>query len=153
MSNSAVEMTNLLYRYAERMDAGDLEGAAALFNHARLYVQGREQCLDAAGILLFWKQHIIIYPCGTPRTKHIITNPIIDIDETSGKATVRSNYTVLQATSEGPIQIIAAGRYHDEFEYVGQAWRFCFRDYSLLEMTGDLSSHLKNLARKFSPDT
>jgi hypothetical protein len=31
MSNSAGEITNLLYRYAERMDGGDLEGAANIF--------------------------------------------------------------------------------------------------------------------------
>jgi hypothetical protein len=29
------QITNLLYRYAECIDAGDLAGAAALFEHAR----------------------------------------------------------------------------------------------------------------------
>ncbi|MCE4053858.1 nuclear transport factor 2 family protein [Pseudomonas sp. Au-Pse12] len=145
MSNSAIEMTNLLYRYAERMDRGDLEGAAALFRHARVKVSNCENLLDEAGILLIWKQHVKIYPCGTPRTKHVITNPIIEIDDASGKATIDSYYTVLQATNELPLQPIAAGRYHDEFERVGQTWRFCFRDYSLLELTGDLSFHLQGL--------
>lgn len=143
MSNSAIEITNLLYRYAESMDAGDLEGAAALFRHARIKVQSHEDFLDAADLLLLWKQHVKIYPCGTPRTKHVITNPIIEVDEASGKATIRSCYTVLQQTTELALQPIAAGRYHDEFERVHQAWRFCFRDYSLLEFTGDLSFHLK----------
>lgn len=96
-------------------------------------------------MLLVWKQHVKIYSCGTPCTKHVITNPIIEIDETSGRATIRSYYTVLQATNELPLQPIAAGRYHDEFERFGQTWRFCFRDYSLLELTGDLSFHLKGL--------
>ncbi|MDR3411362.1 MAG: nuclear transport factor 2 family protein [Formivibrio sp.] len=144
MSNSAVEMTNLLYRYAERMDGGDLEGAAALLQHARIKVTNGDNFLDAAGILLIWKQYIKIYPCGTPRTKHVISNPIIEIDETAGKATIRSNYTVFQATHGLALQPIAVGRYHDEFERVGQAWRFCFRDYSLLELTGDLSFHLND---------
>ncbi|WP_409276869.1 nuclear transport factor 2 family protein [Pseudomonas defluvii] len=145
MSNSAVEITNLLYRYAERMDKGDLEGAAALFRHARIKVQSRENFLDADELLLLWKQHVQIYPCGTPRTKHVITNPIIEIDEASGKATIRSYYTVLQETTELSLQPIAAGRYHDEFERVHQTWRFCYRDYSLLEFTGDLSFHLSGL--------
>ncbi|GAB3625338.1 hypothetical protein PTE30175_01507 [Pandoraea terrae] len=142
MSHSAVEIANLLYRYAEMMDAGDLEGVAALFRHARVKVKDSEEMLDEAGILRLWKQYVKIYPCGTPRTKHVITNPIIEVDETSGKATARSYYTVLQATSELPLQPIAAGRYHDEFERVGQTWRFCYRDYSLLEFTGDLRFHL-----------
>lgn len=82
MSNSAVEMSNLLYRYAERMDGGDLEGAAALFRHARIKVPSCEHFLDETGILLVWKQTVKIYPCGTPRTKHVFSNPIIEIDET-----------------------------------------------------------------------
>lgn len=145
MSNSSIEITNLLYRYAESMDNGDLEGAAALFRHARIKVQSRENFLDATELLLLWKQHVKIYPCGTPRTKHVITNPIIEIDDASGKATISSYYTVFQETTELSLQPIAAGRYHDEFERVHQTWRFCFRDYSLLEFTGDLSFHLKGL--------
>ena len=35
-TNAAVEITNLLYRYAEYIDSGDLAGAAALFEHARI---------------------------------------------------------------------------------------------------------------------
>ena len=144
MSNSAIEITNLLYLYAERMDGGDLEGAATLFRHARIKVTSCEDFLDSTALLLIWKQHIKIYPCGTPRTKHVISNPIIEIDEASGKATIRSYYTVLQETTELSLQPIAAGRYHDEFECVGQTWRFSFRDYSLLEFTGDMRFHLKD---------
>lgn len=145
MNNSAVEITNLLYRYAEKMDGGDLEGAAALFRHARIKVQSRDDLIDEHALLLVWKQHIKIYPCGTPRTKHIISNPIIEIDDASGKATVRSYYTVFQETDEIPLQPIAAGRYHDTFERIDQTWRFSFRDYSLLELTGNLSAHLKGV--------
>ncbi|MDD2056862.1 nuclear transport factor 2 family protein [Pseudomonas sp. GD03860] len=146
MSTSAVEITNLLYRYAEYMDGGDLERAAALFHHARLKVPGREHDLDASEILQVWRRQITLYPCGTPRTKHVITNPIIDIDENAGRATVRSCYTILQAAPGLPLQVIAAGRYHDAFERVGQTWRFSLRDYSLLELMGDLSAHLKGFA-------
>lgn len=142
MNNSAIALTNLLYLYAERMDDGDLEGAAALFRHARIKVQSSEALLDEAGILQLWQQYLKIYPCGTPRTKHVISNPLIDIDETAGKATIRAYYTVLQATDGLALQPIAAGRYHDAFERIGQDWRFCFRDYSQLEFSGDLSFHL-----------
>ena len=37
MASSEVAITNLVYRYAEYIDTGDFEGAAALFAHARLY--------------------------------------------------------------------------------------------------------------------
>ncbi len=36
MADSAREIENLLYTYAERIDAGDLEGLADLFAHGRI---------------------------------------------------------------------------------------------------------------------
>jgi len=140
--NSAVEITNLLYRYAELIDSGDLAGAAALFEHAKIKLNGAQEPQDNDVVLSVWQNYMKIYPCGTPRTKHVITNPIIEIDEAAGKATCRSYYTVLQATDELPLQIVAAGRYHDTFERVDGAWRYCYWDYSLLDLKGNLSGHL-----------
>jgi len=142
MSNEYLQITNLLYRYAECIDTGDLVGAAALFRHARVKVQGEGEPIGEDGLLALWRQSIVIHPCGTPRTKHVITNPIIEIDETQAHATCRSYYTVVQAMAGFPPQIIASGRYHDAFEKVDGAWRFSERDYSLLDATGDLSRHL-----------
>ena len=36
MSDGAREIENLVYTYAERLDAGDLDGVAALFAHGRI---------------------------------------------------------------------------------------------------------------------
>lgn len=140
MSNSATCIANLLYRYAEFMDAGELEAAAELFKHARVKSQGGLQ--GQAEILDSWRRWVKIYPCGTPRTKHVITNPIIEVDEDANTASCRSYYTVLQATETLPLQVIAAGRYHDNFECVDGTWRFSYRDYSLLDLQGNLSDHL-----------
>lgn len=143
MSTDAVAITNLLYRYAELFDAGDLDSAAALFDHARIKVGAAETAvLDAAGLLGVWRRHVKIHPDGTPRTKHVITNPILEIDEAAGTATCRCYYTVLQASGDTPLRVIAAGRYHDAFERVDGRWRFAARDYSMLDLTGDLSDHL-----------
>ncbi|SEB60910.1 SnoaL-like domain-containing protein [Pseudomonas mohnii] len=141
MSTSAIQICNLLYRYAECMDSGQLVEAAELFRHARIKVQS-QHFIDHTALLRLWQQRIKLYPCGTPRTRHVISNPIIDIDEASGTATIRACYTVLQATEDLPLQPIAAGRYLDEFERVDGVWRFSFRDYSKLDMLGDLRAHL-----------
>lgn len=143
MSNSAVEIANLLYRYAELMDAGDLQNVAALFQHARIKVRQSEVPVGWQQLLDIWRQYVVIYPCGTPRTKHLVTNPIIEVDESANHAKVRSYYTVYQATDKFPLQLIAAGRYHDEFERVDGQWRFSFRDYSMLDLVGDMSAHMK----------
>lgn len=139
----AIKITNLLYRYAELMDHGDLEAAAALFNNACIKVQNSATLLNACELLALWKQHVLIYPCGTPRTKHLITNPIIEFDDSGLRAACRSYYTVYQATEDFPLQLIASGRYHDEFEQKDGVWHFSFRDYSLLDFTGDTHFHLK----------
>ena len=140
--NSAVEITNLLYRYAELIDSGDLAGAAALFKHAKIKMAQSDGPQDNEAVLAVWRKVMKIYPDRTPRTKHVITNPIIEIDEAAGTATCRSYYSVLQATDDLPLQVVAAGRYHDTFERVDGAWRFSYRDYSMLDLKGDLSGHL-----------
>jgi 3-phenylpropionate/cinnamic acid dioxygenase small subunit len=138
---------NLLHRYAELIDTGDLEGAADLFAHARVHVgpghagAGSDGLLDRDGVLALWRAFIVIYPDGTPRTKHVITNEIIDVDDDAGTATCRSYYTVMQQTDGFGLQPIICGRYDDRFERVDGAWRFAWRDYSLIDLVGDMSRH------------
>ena len=142
------QITNLLYRYAECIDTGDLEGAAELFEHARIRVGGSDRdTIDAARLLAIWKSLIVLHGDGTPRTKHVTTNPIIEIDEDAGTANCRSYYTVLQQTDELPLQTIVAGRYHDRFERLDGKWRFSYRDLTLIDMAGDVSQHLAYLIR------
>ena len=137
------QIANLLYRYAECIDTGDLAAAAALFEHARIRIGGPDQdTIDAARLLGIWKSLIILYPDGTPRTKHVVTNPIIEVDEDAGTANCRSYYTVLQQTDELPLQTIVTGRYDDRFERVEGQWRYCYRDLTLIDMVGDVSHHL-----------
>ena len=139
--SAETEIVNLLYRYAECMDSGDLAGAAALFEHAVLRV-GEAETVDAAGMLAFWTSMVILYPDGTPRTKHLVTNPIIEVDEEAGAASCRSYYTVLQQAGDFPLQVIVSGRYHDEFERFEDRWRFSYRDYTMIDFVGDVSHHL-----------
>lgn len=140
--SSATQITNLLYRYAELMDAGEMEAVAALFTRARIKTGGGEVVEGSAPMLALWCAHVRIYPCGTPKTKHVITNPIVEVDDVAGTATCRSYYTVFQATPDLPLQAICAGRYHDAFVRVGGEWHFSERDYSLLDLVGNLSQHL-----------
>ncbi len=141
MNADAIAITNLLYRYAECMDAGDFAGAAALFRHARIKL-GDDRYVDADGVLAVWEQGVRRYPDGTPRTKHVTTNAIVGLDPSGTTATARSYYTVLQQVDDFPLQAIIAGRYHDRFAKVDGEWRWTERDYTLVDLVGDLSRHL-----------
>ena len=142
---AAIAVTNLLARYGECIDTGDFAAAAELFRHARIKVgvgPAGASIVDSVAILQVWEDNVIRYPDGTPRTKHVITNAIVDADEAAGRATCRSYYTVFQQLDDFALRPIIAGRYHDEFERVDGAWRWSFRDYSLVDLIGDLSHHL-----------
>lgn len=133
----------LVYRYAELLDAGDLDGVAALFEHAtwrsaRANVQGT----DAVRRMY---DGVILYEDGTPRTKHVITNLVIEHEEGATQASGRSYFTVLQS-KDGTLQPIIAGRYHDRFEQSGGEWRFAERVIHP-DLYGDLSQHMRGPTR------
>ena len=140
-----IKIANLLYTYCEFMDAGRFEDVARLFEHAKIKVGnsgGEPTITDWRGVLDTWNSMVQTYPDGTPRTKHLVLNPIIEVDASGKSAETRSYYLVLQATEGFPLQPVAAGRYHDRFEKVDGKWRWGYRDYSMFDMQGDLSRHL-----------
>lgn len=134
---------HIVYGYAERVDAGDFAGVAELFAHA-LYKGGGPDdpgVEGAAPVLEIMEGMVRRYEDGTPRTKHVTTNLVIDADEGAGTATARSYFTVLQQLEGFALQPIIAGRYHDTFERVGGEWRLSER-VILCDLVGDLSRHL-----------
>jgi len=140
-SSRAIE--NLLYRYAELIDLGDLPALAALFEHAEILAPADGNgTRGSAAVLKMYQDSTRLYPeTGTPRTKHVTTNAIIEVDEAAGSGTARSYFTVFQQTDELPLQAIIAGRYHDSFERADGAWRFRTRRM-FVDLWGDLSKHL-----------
>ena len=101
--DSARRIENLLHTYAERIDAGDLDGVAALFTHGRIHGEeggGPETVFEGAEAVrrLYGFSTRIYEETGTPRTKHVTTNAIVEVDDEAGTGTARSYFTVLQAT-------------------------------------------------------
>jgi 3-phenylpropionate/cinnamic acid dioxygenase small subunit len=135
-------ISELIFTYAERIDAGDLPGVAALFEAATYgSVQGGSY-RGSAALLEVLQRLVILYPDGTPRTKHVTTNLVIDVDEAANTASARSYFTVLQATEPLPMQPIVAGRYQDRFVRERGTWRFVERLIAM-DLIGDLSRHLR----------
>ena len=141
MANPAIDIPNLLYRYAEAFDDGDFEGAARLFDHGAL-VTADGQVKGVAAIVAMWHQWVQLYD-GKPRTRHLTTNPIIDLADDGQSATCRSQWTVIQATAGYPLQIVASGRYHDRFALIDGAWCLTERVYAQVDFSGDTSAHTR----------
>ncbi|MDA8044834.1 MAG: nuclear transport factor 2 family protein [Actinomycetota bacterium] len=145
MTSSETAVTNVLYRYAEMIDSGRFEEMGeGLFAHAEFIVAPPPApMIDGPAMSRLLVATTIRHSDGTPATKHVITNPIVEVDEAAGTATCRSYYTVFQQTDGVPLQPIAAGRYHDRFARIDGEWCFTQRDYTMLDMIGDTSQHLR----------
>ena len=145
MADAAREIENLLHTYAERIDAGDLEGVADLFAHGRILpspdagpkqaIVGRER------VLALYRASTRIHPDGSPHTKHVTTNSIIEVDDGADTAAARSYFTVLQQVADFPLQPIIAGRYRDTFRRIDGRWWFDTR-VMIVDLVGDLGRHL-----------
>ena len=127
--------------YAERLDAGDLDGVAALFAHATWRSPARTEALRGAEQVRHAYDGVLLYD-GIPATRHVVTNLVVEI-EPPDRARARSYFTVFQARRpEFPLQPIISGRYHDTFERVDGVWRFADR-LILPDLIGDLRHHLR----------
>jgi hypothetical protein len=91
------EIRNRLARYAELMDTGDFAGLGRLFGDARLchpdgtvFAQGSAQAEE------YWRGLVRLYD-GTPRTRHLSGNIIIETSERGRRATARPSIDVFQA--------------------------------------------------------
>ncbi len=145
MADSARAIENLLHTYAERIDLGDLEGVADLFAHGRI-APATDAPVDQGivgrdAVLALYQGSTRLYDDGTPRTKHVTTNTIVEVADDDQTATARSYFTVFQQLDDFPMQPIIAGRYHDAFKRVGGVWSFDSR-VMLVDLKGDLSRHL-----------
>jgi SnoaL-like domain len=138
----ATEIANLVARYAELIDLGDFDGVAELLDRASVGgADGEGMLSGTAAIRSLFESTARPYPDGTPRTKHVTTNLIVEVAEDGTTAHARSYWTVFQAVEGLPLQPILAGRYHDRFVLDGNRWRFDERRY-LVDLVGDVSRHM-----------
>jgi hypothetical protein len=129
--------------YAEHVDAGRYADVGAMFEHATYRIEHADgehaSTYEGSAQVQAFCEQTRIYPDGTPRTKHVITNVIIDVDEDRARA--QSYGTVLQQTDVFPLQPIASGRYVDRFERIEGTWWFVERVLSGF-LLGDRSHHI-----------
>jgi hypothetical protein len=125
------------------MDAGDFAGLAALFVDGQLADDSGSIFATGAGQMqAMWEAQTRLYD-GSPRTRHVTANPVIDVDEATGTATCSSSYVVFQGVGDFPFQPIVSGRYADRFARADDGtWRFVERRYAV-DHVGDLSHHLR----------
>lgn len=135
------EIAELIYTYAERIDAGDFAGVGELLGQAELSFEGYDAGIEGPeAIAALYASTTRRLEDGTPGTKHVMTNVIVEVDGET--ASSRSYFTVLQAVpGELALQPVIAGRYRDRFVLEAGRWRFAGM-HVIVDLVGDLSSHL-----------
>ena len=144
MTHSAeTEISYLVFRYAEYIDAGDFAAMAELFREGAVVGPDGVETWGYEAVLALYEQAAIIYPdTGTPGTQHVTTNLIVEVDDAADRAHARSYFTVFQARPDFPLQPIICGSYRDEFRRAGGRWMF-IRRAIFPRLDGDLSRHLR----------
>ena len=140
---AAETITKLIYTYAERIDAGDFAGVAEVFARATLTFEGFGDAVTGReAIEALYTRTTRRYEDGTPRTKHLMTNVIVDVADGGNTASSRSYFTVFQAVPGVlPLQPVIAGRYRHTFERPEGHWRVVTM-HIIIDLTGNLDHHL-----------
>ncbi len=138
-----VAITALVHTYAARIDAGDLDGVASLFENAEWRSGDSDQpVLRGAEAIRTIFERVQLYE-GMPRTTHQISNLTINVEPDGRTASSVCTFVVLQGVEVGaPIEVILTGIYEDRFELAESAWRFAARRIRPL-LLGDLRRHYR----------
>jgi ketosteroid isomerase-like protein len=140
---AAETITKLIYTYAERIDAGDFAGVAEVFAHATLTFEGFGDVVTGGdAIEALYTRTTRRYEDGTPRTKHLMTNVMVDVADDGESAASRSYFTVLQAVpGELALQPVIAGRYRHTYAHADDRWRVATMHITI-DLIGDLGHHM-----------
>jgi ketosteroid isomerase-like protein len=136
-------ITKLIYLYAERIDTGDFDGVADLFADATLTFEGYGDAISGRdAVARLYERSTRRYEDGTPCTKHVVTNVIVDVDDDGISAASRSYFTVLQAVPGAlTLQPIIAGRYRHTYARDNDGWHVVTMHITI-DLVGDLSHHM-----------
>ncbi len=132
-------ITDLIYRYAELIDAGDYDGLGELLGRAAFGGPKTPTVSGADAIAKIFGITTKRFADGTPKTRHLVLNLIVEVD--GDTAAARSTFCVVQATDRVALQPIVVGRYLDRFARDTGGWHFTER-IADVEMVGDVSDHL-----------
>ncbi|WP_170419564.1 nuclear transport factor 2 family protein [Ruegeria atlantica] len=139
---SADQIRHLINAYSFTLDSGDLDGFAALFAKGEWVFDGGTPLVGQQAVREKLLTRVVIYPDGTPRTRHLSMNEDLFVDEAAGTATCRRYVTVIQQTEDLPLGVIYSGEYLDELARDGDGmWHYTRLSISR-PFYGEFSCHI-----------
>jgi SnoaL-like domain len=114
----------VLAEYCFRLDGGRYDDMAALFTENGTWDTAFGKATGRAAIAALARDIRAKAGDNRQRAVHLVTNIIIALD--GARAEIRSNWTVVQNSPQGP-KIGSGGAYADEMVKEGGSWRFRYR--------------------------
>ena len=116
---------------------------AEVFAHATLTFEGFGDAVTGRdAIAALYARTTRRYEDGTPRTKHVMTNVMVDVADDGETASSRSYFTVLQAVpGELALQPVIAGRYRHTYAQLDGRWEVATMHITI-DLVGDLGHHM-----------
>lgn len=134
-------IADLIHAYCRHLDAGEFDALAALFARASFASTVHDRVRRGSQAVRRMYDGVIVYPDGTPRTQHCISNLVIAPDGAGARAT--STFVVLQQAPGDEIRTVLAGEYRDRFVRRGTSgWGFDARVVHP-HLQGDLTRHMR----------
>lgn len=117
------DIAALVHRYAELLDAGDVDGVVDHFSRATWRSA-------ATGTVLRTPEELravysgLVPADGRIRTRHLMHNLVIEVDgHDAGDASAHCSYTVLEGGDPGEaVRILVVGRYEDTYRRDVDGW-------------------------------
>jgi 3-phenylpropionate/cinnamic acid dioxygenase small subunit len=136
------DIERLMFRYARSVDLAQWDELGRLFTHGQVRATTSDDvATGATEVANLWAGVNKVHSDGTLRTRHLLTNIMIDIDEDAGTAVAESYFMVFQATDITPLQPIAGGRYTDQFRRRDGVWWF-EEKFIHVDQVGNVADHL-----------
>jgi hypothetical protein len=121
------DIAAIVHGYAELLDGGDVDGVVAMFSRATWRSAATGTVLRTPDELRAVYSSLV--PADGPiRTRHLMHNLVIDVDDGADDASARCSYTVLEGGDPGaPVRILLVGRYEDRYHHGDDGWHLTDR--------------------------
>jgi hypothetical protein len=117
------DIATLIHRYAELLDGGDVDGVVAMFSRATWRSAATGTVLRTPEELRAVYAQLVPADGSPPRTRHLMHNLIVEVDDAVADAAARCSYTVLEGGEPGaPVRILLVGRYEDRYARDADGW-------------------------------
>jgi hypothetical protein len=135
-------INRLMLAYCSNIDKGQLDDMAALFSRGTWIPSPGSPLKGQDAVAGFLNDFVILYD-GVPKTRHVISNVLIDLADDVKSATAESYVIIYQAVDDSGPQIILQGYYNDTFTLDDGVW--CFNErHVFADGMGDVSKHIRS---------